>query len=103
MRAGLRPQKILVASGTRIAPGGESGWFQWLVPAVVVIVVLFAALTVRAAADRSSTAPPAAPRPRAFPAAVRERSARREPGPASHGTNKSIKGQADESLARVKE
>src|SRR3954449_5913778 len=103
MRTGLRPQKILVASGARVAPGGESGWFQWLVPALVVIVVLFAALTVRSEADRSSRAATSATRAQAFAAAARESSALREAVRASHGHNASIKAQAGASLARVKE
>src|SRR3954464_10906930 len=70
MRVGLRPQKILVASGARVAPGGEKGPFQWLVPALVVIVVLFAALTVRSEADPSSRASTSAPRPHALAAAA---------------------------------
>src|SRR4051794_33522978 len=101
MRAGLRPQKILVASGARVAPGGEKGPVQWLVPALVVIVVLFAALTVRSEADRSSRASTAASRAQAFSAAVRESSALREAVRASHGHNATIKAQADESLTRM--
>src|SRR3954464_7401590 len=99
MRRGLQAQKVLVASAARVAPGGESGWFQWLVPALVVIVVLFAALTVRAEADRSSKAAAAASRAPAFTAPVRESRPRRGAARPSHGTNKSIKAQADESLA----
>jgi diguanylate cyclase (GGDEF)-like protein len=101
MRMGLRPQKILVASGARVAPGGESGWFQWLVPALVVIVVLFAALTVRSEADRSSRASTAAARAQAFSAAVRESDALREALRASGGGNARIKAQAEESLGRM--
>jgi diguanylate cyclase (GGDEF)-like protein/PAS domain S-box-containing protein len=101
MRAGLRPQKILLASGARVAPGGESGWFQWLVPILVVIVVLFAALTVRSEADRSSNAATAATRAQAFSAAVRESAALREAVRASNGGNARIKAQAGASFTRV--
>src|SRR4051812_20568424 len=102
MRLGLRPQKMLVASGARVAPGGESGPFQWLVPGLVVIVVLFAALNVRSEANRSSSAATAAARAQAFSSAVRESAALREAVRASHGTNVQIKAQADDSLARVR-
>jgi diguanylate cyclase (GGDEF)-like protein len=101
MRVGLRPQKILLASGARVAPGGESGWFQWLVPALVVIVVLFAALTVRSESDRSSHASTASARAQAFSAAVRESDALREAVRASHGGNARIKEQASASLDRM--
>jgi diguanylate cyclase (GGDEF)-like protein len=101
MRAGVNRQKILVASGAKVAPGGESGWFQWLVPALVVIVVLFAALTVRSEADRSSRASTAATRAQAFAAAVRESDALREAVRASHGGNARIKAQASASLERM--
>src|SRR3954467_16009201 len=102
MRRGLRAQKVLVASAARIAPGGGSGPFQWLVPGLVVIVVLFAALNVRSEANRSSSAATAAARAQAFSSAVRESSALREAVRARHGTNAQIKAQADDSLARVK-
>ena len=92
---------MLVASGARVAPGGESGFFQWLVPGLVVIVVLFAALNVRSEANRSSDAATAASRAQGFSAAVRESAALREAVRASHGSNAQIKAQADESLGRV--
>ncbi|MEA2467016.1 MAG: hypothetical protein QOJ57_1142, partial [Thermoleophilaceae bacterium] len=101
MRVGLRPHKILLASGARVAPGGESGWFQWLVPALVVIVALFAALTVRSESDRSSHASTASARAQAFSAAVRESDALREAVRASHGGNARIKEQASQSLDRM--
>src|SRR5689334_15606070 len=95
MRRGPRPSKILAASAARVAPGGESGWFQWLVPALVVMVVLFAALTVRSDADRASRASTTATRAHAFLAAARESVALQTAVRASHGTNKQIRGQAD--------
>jgi diguanylate cyclase (GGDEF)-like protein/PAS domain S-box-containing protein len=102
MRPGLRPQNLLVASAARVAPGGESGWFQWLVPALVVIVVLFAALTVRSEATRSSTAQTALSHAQAFGAAVRESRALEDAVTASHGGNAAIKAQAGSSLARMR-
>jgi diguanylate cyclase (GGDEF)-like protein len=101
MRVELRPSKILVASAARVAPGGESGWFQWLVPGLVVIVVLFAALTVRSEADRADRASTAAARAQAFSAAVRESAALQEAVKASHGGNAQIKTQALLSRARM--
>jgi diguanylate cyclase (GGDEF)-like protein/PAS domain S-box-containing protein len=101
MRRGLRPYKILAASAARVAPGGESGWFQWLVPALVVMVVLFAALTVRSDADKASRASTTSARAQAFLAAVRESVALETAVRASHGTNKQIKAQAAVSRARM--
>jgi diguanylate cyclase (GGDEF)-like protein/PAS domain S-box-containing protein len=101
MRPGLRPQKLLVASAARVAPGGEKGWFQWLVPGLAVVVVLFAALTVRSEADRSSHATTTAARAQAFAAAVRESAALNEAVRASKGDNASIKAQAAASVARM--
>ncbi|HEV7846348.1 MAG TPA: EAL domain-containing protein [Thermoleophilaceae bacterium] len=101
MRRGLRAQKVLVASAARVAPGGESGWFQWLVPALVVIVVLFAALTVRSEADKAGTANTAAQRGQAFSAAVRESRALQQAVKASHGGNAEIKAQASLSIGRM--
>src|SRR4051812_45742038 len=101
MRRGPRPSKILAASAARVAPGGESGWFQWLVPALVVTVVLFAALTVRSDADRASRASSTATRAQAFVAAVRESVALETAVRASHGTNKPIKAQAAVSRTRM--
>src|SRR4051812_33557607 len=102
MRRGLRAQKVLVASAARIAPGGESGPFQWLVPALVVIVVLFAALNVRDEATKASAATTAAARAQEFSAAVRESRALQEAVEASHGSNAKIKAQARASLERVR-
>src|SRR3954447_23152795 len=101
MRAGLRPQKILVASAARVAPGGEKGWFQWLVPGLVVVLVLFAALTVRSEADRSSHATTTASRAQAFAAAVPESEAPNAGVRASHGGSASIKAQAAASAGRM--
>src|SRR4051794_39552662 len=102
MRRGLRAQKVLVASAARVAPGGESGWFQWLVPALVVIVVLFAALNVRDESGKAATATTAAARAQSFSAAVRESRALQEAVEASHGSNARIKAQARASLDRVR-
>jgi diguanylate cyclase (GGDEF)-like protein/PAS domain S-box-containing protein len=84
-----------------VAPGGESGWFQWLVPALVVTVVLFAALTVRSEADRSSRATTASAHAQAFTAAVRETAALEGAVKASHGGNAQIKDQARQSRGRM--
>src|SRR3954468_14204200 len=101
MRRGLQAQKVLVASAARVAPGGESGWFQWVVPALVVIVVLFAALNVRSESGKAATATTAAARAQSFSAAVRESRALQEAVEASHGANTAIKAQARASLDRV--
>src|SRR4051794_40835379 len=101
MRRGPRPHKLLAASAARVAPGGESGWFQWLVPGLVVTVVLFAALTVRSDADRASRATTTSARAQAFVAAVRESVALETAVRASHGTNKQIKAQATVSRDRM--
>ncbi|MEA2471674.1 MAG: hypothetical protein QOE38_2673 [Thermoleophilaceae bacterium] len=103
MRPGLRPQKILVASAARVAPGGESGWFQWLVPALVVIVVLFAALTVRSEAEQAGRATTAAARAQEFSAAVRESRALQVAVTSSHGSNSAIKAQAKLSVGRMQQ
>ena len=102
MRRGLRAQKVLVASAARVVPGGESGWFQWLVPALVVIVVLFAALNVREESGHASTATTAAARAQSFSAAARESRALQQAVEASHGANAQIKEQAKASLERVR-
>src|SRR3954453_2682535 len=101
MRLGPRPSKILAASAARVAPGGESGWFQWLVPALLVTVVLFAAITVRSDADRASRASATATSAHAFVASVRESVALETAVRASHGTNKPIKAQAAVSRTRM--
>jgi diguanylate cyclase (GGDEF)-like protein/PAS domain S-box-containing protein len=101
VRAVVRPSKILVASAARVAPGGESGWFQWLVPGLVVTVVLFAALTVRSEADKASRATTTATRAQSFSAAVRESAALQEAVRASHGGNAAIKAQASGSRQRM--
>src|SRR5690349_9018684 len=101
MRRGPRPSKLLAASAARVAPGGESGWFRWLVPALVVMVVLFAALTVRSDADRASRASANAARAQAFVAAVRESVALDTAVRASQGKNAQIKAQAASSRGRM--
>src|SRR3954452_9864601 len=101
MRRGPRPHKLLAASAARVAPGGESGWFQWLPPRVLVTLVLFAALTVRSDADRASRATTTSARAHAFLAAVRESVALETAVRASHGTNTQIKAQADGSRSRM--
>src|SRR3954470_13776887 len=102
MRRGLRAQKVLVASAARVAPGGEAGPFQWLLPALLVVVVLFAALTLRGEGDRASIAGTAATRAQAVSSAVRESRALQEAVDASNGANPKIKAQAKASLDRVK-
>jgi diguanylate cyclase (GGDEF)-like protein/PAS domain S-box-containing protein len=102
MRRGLRAQKVLVASAARVAPGGEAGPFQWLVPALVVIVVLFAALTVRSEADKATTASLAATRAQDFSASARESRALQVAVDASQSANPAIKAQAKISLDRMK-
>src|SRR3954467_11240677 len=101
MRRGPRPHKLLAASAARVAPGGESGWFQWLVPGLVVMVVLFAALTVRSDADKASRASTTSARAQSFLAAVRESVALETAVRASHGANKQIKAQAAVSRGRM--
>src|SRR3954452_15733762 len=54
MREVLR--RLLGASASPVAAGGETGGWQWLLPALVVLVVAFAALDVHAAAGRSERA-----------------------------------------------
>src|SRR4051794_24760007 len=101
MRRGPRPHKLLAASAARVAPGGESGWFQWLVPGLVVLVVLFSALTVRSDADDASRAPTAATPAPALRAAVRESTALQTALQASGGSNPQIKAQAELSRKRM--
>src|SRR4051794_33913315 len=101
MRRGLRPYKILAASAARVAPGGESGWFQWLPAPPGGGVVLFAALPVRSDADKASRASTTSARAQAFLAAVRENVALEKTVQASHGTNKQIKAQEAMSRARM--
>ncbi|HEY3186840.1 MAG TPA: EAL domain-containing protein [Solirubrobacteraceae bacterium] len=49
-------RRVLSASATTVAPGGETGWWQWLLPALVVLVVAFAALNVHGATQRAERA-----------------------------------------------
>jgi diguanylate cyclase (GGDEF)-like protein len=68
----------------------------------VVLVVLFAAITVRSEADQASKASTTAADAQAFRAAVRESAALQEAVRASRGDNLRIKVQAEESFARMR-
>src|SRR4051812_34117212 len=70
MRKVLR--RLLGASASPVAAGGESGWGQGLVPSLVVLVVAFAALNVHAATGRSHRAATVAGRASAFLSAVQD-------------------------------
>jgi diguanylate cyclase (GGDEF)-like protein/PAS domain S-box-containing protein len=48
--------RVKALSARRVAPGGDSGWWRGLVPALVVVAVLFAALNVRAASHEATRA-----------------------------------------------
>jgi len=43
-------------SARQVAPGGEKGWWRWLVPGLVVVVILFAAVDVRRSSERAGSA-----------------------------------------------
>jgi diguanylate cyclase (GGDEF)-like protein/PAS domain S-box-containing protein len=49
-------RRVLTASATDVTPGGESGWWQYLVPALIVVVVAFGAVQVRSAASDADRA-----------------------------------------------
>jgi len=62
--AALSPRRALARlkalSAREVAPGGERGWWRWLVPGLVVAVTLFAALDVRRSSERAADAVSAA-------------------------------------------
>jgi diguanylate cyclase (GGDEF)-like protein/PAS domain S-box-containing protein len=51
-----RPSRVLLASSRRVAAGGEAGWWQWLLPVLVLLVVAYAAINVRSADSQASRA-----------------------------------------------
>jgi len=48
--------RLKALSARKVAAGGERGWWRWLVPALVVAVVLFAAADVRKASEYADSA-----------------------------------------------
>ncbi len=62
--AALSPRRVVARlktlSARKVAPGGEHGWWRWLVPGLVVALTLFAALDVRRSSERASDAVTAA-------------------------------------------
>ena len=54
-----RLSRLLLASARRVAPGGERGWWRWLVPALALMLVVYGAtwaISSEHAATRASTA-----------------------------------------------
>jgi diguanylate cyclase (GGDEF)-like protein/PAS domain S-box-containing protein len=49
-------ERVLAISARRVLPGGEHGWWRWLVPMLLVSVVGLAVAHVNAVGDRSRTA-----------------------------------------------
>ena len=50
-------ERVLAISARRVAPGGDRGWWQWLVPALLVSVVALAVVHMNAVGSRASAAP----------------------------------------------
>jgi diguanylate cyclase (GGDEF)-like protein/PAS domain S-box-containing protein len=48
--------KLLAFSARRVTPGGEKGWWRWLVPVLVIAVVALVAVNVQAAGRRAADA-----------------------------------------------
>ena len=65
-----RPSRVLLASSRRVAAGGESGWWQWLLPLLVVLVVAYAAINVRVADNQANSAAAKAARVQAVQSAA---------------------------------
>jgi diguanylate cyclase (GGDEF)-like protein/PAS domain S-box-containing protein len=59
-----RLSRLLLASARRVAPGGESGWWRWSVPALSLLLVVYVAMSVISADGRASHAAAAAGRAR---------------------------------------
>jgi PAS domain S-box-containing protein len=52
--------RVLAISARRVTPGGEQGWWRWLVPALLVSVVALAAVHAHSVGNRASEAVDAA-------------------------------------------
>src|SRR5206468_267248 len=65
-------RRALGASASPVARGGETGWWQWLLPALVVLVVAFAALDAHRAGTQADAARAQAARATAFVSAVQD-------------------------------
>src|SRR5947209_12600774 len=53
-----RLSRLLLASARRVAPGGERGWWRWLVPTLALVLVVYGAtwvISTERAATRAST------------------------------------------------
>src|SRR5437588_3883935 len=80
-----RPSRMLLASSRRVAAGGESGWWQWLVPMLVVLVVAYAAINVRSADNQANRASEKAARVQALQSAADQADAFEGSVRATHG------------------
>src|SRR5947209_12756500 len=49
-----RLSRLLLASARRVAPGGERGWWRWLVPALALMLVVYGA-TWAISSERAAT------------------------------------------------
>src|SRR4051812_38623814 len=65
-------RRIVGASASPVAAGGESGWWQWLLPCLVVLVVAFAGLSVRHTTVRSHRTTEVAARASTFLSSVQD-------------------------------
>src|SRR3954467_1591106 len=72
MRVWAALRRLVRASTSPVAAGGDTGWWQWLLPGLVVLVVAFAALNVRWADQHSKHAGDAANQAARFVSAVEE-------------------------------
>ncbi len=101
LRRPVHLSRLLADSATRVVPGGESGWWQWLVPALVVIVVLYGAISVRSESSSADSASSAATNAAGLHAAIRESSALQAAVTAGGGKDGVIRRQAIASLGRL--
>jgi diguanylate cyclase (GGDEF)-like protein/PAS domain S-box-containing protein len=84
-----------------VARGGESGWWQWLIPALVVMVVLYGAISVRSESHGADSASTAATNAAALHAAIRESSALQAAVRAGDGKDGVIRQQSLASIGRL--
>jgi diguanylate cyclase (GGDEF)-like protein/PAS domain S-box-containing protein len=102
-----RPQavvaRLLAFSARRVAPGGEKGWWRWLVPMLVIAVVALVAVNVQAAGNRASKALDASTNAQQLTSSINEVKALESAASLSRGNQSSLSGDLRAAVVRLRQ
>ena len=94
-------RRLLAASASEVAPGGESGPWQWLLPALVVVVTAFGGLSVHRSATAAGRATDRATQAAAVATIAGQSQALATASVATHGDDPSVVSLLNASMRRL--